>query len=118
MDYSIFLYPALTGFLVGLWIGLLGYMKNSAASADPVSSFWQKITSKDFNHGSFFLTLFGCGCGGVLVSTLIYLGIPTEVFLSLVPLALRESLTDIASLTKYVIKKGDSSGKESNSKIG
>lgn len=105
MDFSFFVQPALKGIVAGIFIGALGYLKNSSAMADANSGMLGKLTSAPVNWSMLGSTIFITTLLSIAAFLLLAMGVPTEALLALVPLAMRESLNDAIALGNNLVKK-------------
>lgn len=105
MDLSFFVQPALKGVVAGVFIGILGYLKNSSAMADASKDMLGKLTSAPVNWGMLGSTIFITTLLSIAAFLLLAMGVPTEALLALVPLAMRESLNDAIALGNNLVKK-------------
>lgn len=111
MDFAVLVDPILKGVVAGFFISTLGLLKNNTANADPNSDPIAKLFSANvkIDWGHYFSTVFITCVLSIAAFLLIYFGVPTEVLLALVPLAMRESLNDALSLANNM--RGNSSSK-------
>lgn len=105
MEISFFIDPGLKGVLAGVFIGTLGYFKNTTSKADPSDDIITKLTHAPVNWSMYGSTVFITTILSMAAFLMIALGVPTEYLLALVPLAMRESLNDAIALGNNVLKK-------------
>ena len=102
--------PMMYGFVAGFWIGGISYIKNSVLSADDTDkTIWDKITSQNFDKKRFIITAISTGAMGGFIYLLIVNGAPPELIYAAIPLALRESISNIVQIATGLNKKGGSS---------
>ncbi len=107
MDYTILLMPIIYGFVAGFWIGGLSYLKNSVLSADDTTtSLFDKLTSEKFDKKRFIITAIGTGAIGGFLYFLVNRGLPIEIIYAVVPLAFRESMSNIIQIATGLNKGG------------
>lgn len=105
MEISFFIDPGLKGILAGIFIGTLGYFKNTTGAADATADIITKLTHAPINWGMYGSTVFITTILSMAAFLMIALGVPTEYLLALVPLAMRESLNDAIALGNNLVKK-------------
>lgn len=105
---STLLMPFEEGLAAGVFLGILGFLKNAASKADPNSDTSAKlayIASHPFDWKLFGSTLLiTCGLS-ITAFELIKLGVPTEVLLAAVPLGMRDTFKDAMTFGSSILNK-------------